>query len=107
VNGRNISSCSTCHQLGRLVRTPEQATAYRAGFSHASHDRSEKLGCTACHQVRAGLPRGRQVSAPLPLNHHAPVRAFSCASCHNGQRTFGGEDFSVCTRCHKGSEWRF
>ena len=101
-NGRNISSCSTCHQLGKLVRTPEQARAYRVGFSHASHDASEKLGCAACHQVR-----GRQVSAPLPLNHHAPARAFSCASCHNGQRTFGGDNFSVCTRCHNGPSWRF
>src|SRR5215217_3629888 len=98
-NGRNISSCSTCHQLGRLVRTPEQAPAYRVGFSHARHDSS---GCAGCHQVR-----GRQVSAPLPLNHHAPARAFSCASCHNGKRTFGGDDFSVCTRCHSGPAWRF
>jgi hypothetical protein len=97
-NGKNISSCSTCHQPGRLVRTPEQAPAFRVGFSHASH----KLNCAACHQVR-----GRQVSAPLPLNHHAPGRAFSCASCHNGRRTFGGDDFSVCTRCHTGPAWRF
>ena len=98
-NGRNISSCGTCHQLGRLVRTSEQARGFRVGFSHASHNES---GCAVCHQVR-----GRQVSAPLPLNHHAPARAFSCASCHNGQRTFGGDDFSVCMRCHKGSQWRF
>ena len=102
-NGKNISSCGTCHQLGRLVRTPEQAPAYRVGFSHANHDAS----CSACHQVRAGLQRGRQVSAPLPLNHHAPVTAFSCASCHNGQRTFGGDEFSACKRCHKGSAWHF
>jgi len=106
-NGKNISSCSTCHQPGRLVRTSEQAPAYRVGFSHASHDASEKLGCGACHQVRAGATRGRQVTAPAPLNHHAPARAFSCASCHNGQRTFGGDDFSVCKRCHKGPEWHF
>ena len=106
-NGRNISSCSTCHQLGRPVRTSEQAPAYRVGFSHASHDASEKLACAACHQVRAGLPRGRQVSAPLSLNHHAPAGASSCATCHNGQRTFGGDDFSACRRCHKGSAWHF
>ncbi|HEU4833653.1 MAG TPA: cytochrome c3 family protein, partial [Pyrinomonadaceae bacterium] len=86
-NGKNISSCSTCHQLGQLVRTSEQARAYRVGFSHASHEASEKLGCAACHQVRAGVARGRQVSEPMPLNHHAPGRAFSCASCHNGKRT--------------------
>jgi hypothetical protein len=106
-NGRNISSCSTCHQPGRLVRTSEQASAYRVGFSHNSHDASEKLACAACHRVRAGLPRGRQVSEPLPLNHHAPAGALSCATCHNGVRTFGGDDFSVCTRCHKGSAWHF
>ena len=107
VNGRNLSSCSTCHQLGRLVRTSEQAAAYRVGFSHAGHDASEGLKCSDCHRLRAGLPLGRQVSAPLPLNHHAPARASSCMTCHNGQRAFGGDDFSVCKRCHKGSEWRF
>ena len=106
-NGRNISSCSTCHQVGRFVRTSEQAAAYRVGFSHANHDSSEKLACVDCHSVRAGLPRGRQVSSPAPLNHHARASAKSCATCHNGQRTFGGEDFSVCKRCHKGATWYF
>jgi hypothetical protein len=28
-------------------------------------------------------------------------------SCHNGKRAFGGDDFSVCNRCHKGSAWHF
>ncbi len=106
-NGRDISSCGTCHQLGRFVRTSERAAAYRVGFSHANHDASEKLTCAACHNVRAGMPRGRQVSSPLPLNHHAPARGSSCATCHNGQRTFGGDDFTACKRCHKGSTWHF
>lgn len=105
--GRDISSCSTCHQLGRLVRTSEQAAAFRVGFSHVNHDASEKLTCAACHQIRAGLPRRRQVSEPLPLNHHAPPGASSCATCHNGQRAFGGDDFSACKRCHKGQAWHF
>jgi hypothetical protein len=47
------------------------------------------------------------VSAPQPLNHHAAPRAFSCMSCHNGKRAFGGDDFSVCNRCHTGTTWRF
>jgi len=106
-NGRNISSCSTCHQLGRFVRTSEQAPAYRLGFSHEKHIAAEKMTCAECHQVRAGFARGRQVSAPLPLNHHAPLTGSSCASCHNGKRTFGGDDFSVCKRCHKGEAWHF
>jgi c(7)-type cytochrome triheme protein len=106
-NGRNISSCGTCHQLGRFVRTSEKAAAFRVGFTHASHDASEKLTCVECHKVRAGLPRGRQVSAPLALNHHAPDRSSSCATCHNGERAFGGDDFAACKRCHKGAQWRF
>jgi len=107
VNGRNISSCSICHQLGRLVRTSEQASGFRVGFSHASHDASEKLACVACHRVRAGLSLGRQVSAPSPLNHHATANGFSCATCHNSKRAFGGDDFSACKRCHKGGAWHF
>jgi c(7)-type cytochrome triheme protein len=107
VNGRNLSSCSTCHSLGRPVRTSEQAAAFRVNFSHAKHDADEKLRCADCHRVRAGATRGRQVTSPLALNHHAPQQASSCMTCHNGKRAFGGDDFSVCTRCHKGSEWRF
>lgn len=105
--GRNLGACSTCHAPGRLVRTSERAAAFRVGFSHAKHGSSENLRCADCHRVRAGLARGRQVSSPLALNHHAPERVSSCSSCHNGKRTFGGDDFSSCKRCHKGSTWHF
>jgi c(7)-type cytochrome triheme protein len=106
-SGRDISSCGTCHQLGGFVRTSEQAAAYRVGFSHAKHDASERLTCVECHKVRPGLAQGRQVSAPVALNHRARAGTTSCATCHNSKRAFGGDDFSVCTRCHKGSQWRF
>jgi c(7)-type cytochrome triheme protein len=106
-SGRDISSCGTCHQLGGYARTPTQAPAFKVGFSHVKHDASEKLSCNECHVVRAGMPQRRQVTAPLPLNHHAPAGATSCATCHTGKRAFGGDDFSVCTRCHKGTAWRF
>lgn len=102
--GRDISSCGTCHQLGRTARWSTSAAAFRVGFSHAKHDRSEGLNCNQCHRVQAGRA---QVSAPQPLHHHAGARAFSCMSCHNGKRAFGGDDFSVCTRCHTGTRWRF
>ena len=102
VNGRDISSCSTCHELGRFARTSDQAAAYRLGFSHASHNRDEGLTCNNCHRVRAG-----DVTAPQPLNHHAAARSFSCSTCHNGKRAFGGDDFSACKRCHSGSTWHF
>lgn len=104
---RDISSCGVCHQLGRPGRTSQMAAAFRVGFSHSAHDKSEGLSCNACHRVRPNATLRLQVSSPQPLNHHASPKAFSCMSCHNSKRAFGGDDFSVCIRCHKGSAWRF
>jgi len=103
-SGRDISSCGTCHQPGGYARTPEAAPAFRVGFNHAKH---QKLSCSQCHEARAGMPQRKQVTAPQPLNHHATGRGLSCMSCHNGKRAFGGDDFTVCTRCHTGTTWHF
>jgi len=103
--GRDISSCGTCHQLGGYSRTPQNMAAFNLGFSHAKHD--PKTNCNDCHQVRAGMPQRRQVTTPEPLNHHASGRGQSCATCHNGKRAFGDDDFTVCQRCHTGPAWRF
>ena len=101
---RDISSCGTCHQPGGYSRTPEVAQAFRVGFNHAKH---QKVTCNECHQVRAGMPQRKQVTAPEALNHHATGRGLSCMSCHDGKRAFGGDDFAVCKRCHTGAAWHF
>ena len=103
--GRDISSCGTCHSLGSYSRTPATAASFRQGFSHAKHD--EGITCNACHTLRPGLSQRRQVTAPQPANHHASGGSMSCATCHNGKRAFGGDDFSSCKRCHTGPTWRF
>ena len=104
---RDISSCAVCHAPGRPVRVSQSAPAFRVGFSHTKHDKSEGLGCNQCHQVRTGAMARLQVSSPQPLNHHASPKSISCMSCHDGKRAFGGDDFSVCKRCHSGDTWRF
>ena len=103
--GRNIGSCSTCHQPGRLVRTPETARAFNLNFSHAEHTR-KGISCSECHTIRAGLRRGAQVTSPAASMHFARAGA-SCAACHNNRRAFGGNDFSDCKRCHEGNTFRF
>jgi c(7)-type cytochrome triheme protein len=103
VNGRDISSCGTCHKLGPFSRTPEWATAYRASFSHAEHAR-QKLSCNECHSIRAGLKDS--VTSPAPTEHFGSTRGASCMSCHNSKRAFG-EDFASCKRCHQGETFRF
>jgi hypothetical protein len=103
---REISSCGVCHQLDRYVRTSQTAPAFKRGFSHEKHNQNEHLSCSDCHRVRTGLARN-QVSSPQPLNHHAALISFSCRSCHDGKKAFGGDDFSACRRCHTGEAWHF
>lgn len=105
--GAGISSCDTCHQIGTAARISTWAPAFRVGFSHAKHTNTQGLNCADCHTVRPGAVRGRQVSAPSPLQHHAKGPAQSCITCHNGKRTFGGDDFTSCKRCHQGTRFYF
>lgn len=106
VGGRNIGSCSTCHQPGTPVRGSDSARAFSRNFSHQEHTR-HNMNCTACHTVKAGASRGRQVSSPAPSMHFAPPRSVSCGGCHNDKRAFGTEDFSNCKRCHEGRSFKF
>jgi c(7)-type cytochrome triheme protein len=103
---RDISSCGVCHEAGRFTRASQMARAFKIGFSHQEHNRDERLACSACHRARAATQRN-EMTAPQALNHHAAPGRFSCMSCHNGKKAFGGDDFSVCKRCHQGPAWRF
>lgn len=102
---KKIDSCDTCHQPGNLGgKISEWVQAYqKTPFKHSNHN----LNCTTCHTIRAGAGRGNQVTAPTAAMHFAPKNVQSCASCHNNKRTFGGEDFSDCRRCHRGNTFKF
>jgi c(7)-type cytochrome triheme protein len=106
-SGRDISSCGTCHKLGSYSRTSTTAAAFRMSFSHGKHGPGQKVECNDCHAIRPGMAQRRQVTAPEAANHHASGRTQSCMTCHNGKRAFGGDDFSVCKRCHTGNYWHF
>jgi c(7)-type cytochrome triheme protein len=104
--GRDIGSCSACHSLGGYSRTPAGGRAFRVSFTHAAHNR-QGMNCSTCHSVRAGAPQGRQVTSTAPTQHFGSARGQSCMTCHNERRTFGGDDFATCKRCHKGKTFRF
>lgn len=106
IAGKNIGSCDTCHSPGRLQRTPEWARAFSMNFSHSEHARG-KQSCSACHTVKAGAVRGKQVTSPLASMHFAPAKTASCASCHDSKKVFGANDFKNCKRCHEGSTFKF
>lgn len=107
VGDKNIGSCGTCHQPGRPVRNSDWAAAFAKNFDHSEHRGIGLLNCSSCHTVRAGMPRGRQVTAPAASMHFASSGRQSCATCHNNKKAFGGNDFSDCKRCHQGTSFRF
>ena len=105
-NGRDLASCGVCHAQTAYARTPTDAPAYRVAFSHAQHTARLRLSCSDCHNYTAGLAQRRQVSSPRALEHF-PNGNNTCATCHNGRRTFGGDlDFKNCRRCHTGASFR-
>ena len=105
-NGRDLASCGVCHAEKSYARTPADSPAYRVAFSHAQHGARQRLGCSDCHNYTAGLAQRRQVSSPRPQEHF-PAGNTTCATCHNGRRSFGGDlDFKACRRCHMGATFR-
>lgn len=106
LSASHLSNCGTCHTVGGYARTSANARAFSFSFSHATHGARQRLNCTDCHIVRAGLPQSRQVASPATSQHFARSRAQSCLTCHNGKRAFGDTDFGDCKRCHKGATFR-
>jgi len=105
--GRELASCGVCHDQKAYLRTSSNARAFRYSFSHAKHSSGQRLACADCHLLTAGLPQSRQVSSPQPLEHFASARGKSCLSCHNGQRSFGGDlAFKDCRRCHTSASFK-
>ena len=105
-NGRDLASCGVCHDQKPYGRTSTDSAAFRLAFSHAQHGARQRLGCANCHSYTAGLPQKRQVSSPRALEHF-PTGNRTCATCHNGRRSFGGDlDFKNCKRCHTGQSFR-
>lgn len=107
VGGRNIGSCGTCHSPGRPTRATDWARSFAFNFSHNDHLRRSNMNCSSCHTVLAGSGRGRQVTEPTPAMHFPPVGKQSCATCHNGKRSFGIDNFANCKKCHEGRTFKF
>ncbi len=105
-DGRDLASCGVCHEQKALVRTSTNAVAFRASFSHARHGPRQRLECNDCHALTSSKAQGQQVSSPRTAEHFS-TGGQSCATCHNGRRSFGGDlSFKDCRRCHTGANFR-
>jgi c(7)-type cytochrome triheme protein len=106
-NGRDISSCGTCHQLGRYVRPTTWSRAYNVSFRHEEHGAKEGLSCRDCHNVIARASQSKDVTSPAVSVHFQSTRGQSCMTCHNDKRAFGDSNFANCKKCHQGPSFRF
>jgi cytochrome c7-like protein len=105
--GREMASCGVCHDVRSYSRTTTNARAFRYAFSHAKHGNAQRLACADCHRLSAGLPQSRQVSSPAASEHFPATRGMTCLTCHNGNRSFGGDlAFKDCRRCHTAASFR-
>lgn len=93
------SKCFQCHQPGSSNKLNASTPVIKGNFNHTKH---KKLSCNGCHTANS-----KGVSAPTVAMHKASKGMFSCASCHNNQKAFGGEDFSDCKRCHTSGNFKF
>ena len=91
VGENNIGRCSTCHELGPRNPIVDSNATIGFNFDHSKHS---KVDCGSCHQSQVG----NGMSA-VKVSMHSNA-ANSCATCHNGSRTFGASNFANCRQCH-------
>lgn len=93
------SKCFQCHQIGGKNDITPSSAVIDGNFSHTKH---KAMDCSSCHTNKGG-----EMNAPTVAMHKASKSGVNCATCHNNQKAFGGEDFTNCKRCHTGGNFKF
>lgn len=67
-------------------------------FNHASHVDESAPSCTSCHPKAFSILKAGTTADGQPITHAAMEQGKSCGACHNGKKSFGFDD---CTLCHR------
>ena len=67
-------------------------------FTHASHVDESAPSCTSCHPKVFSILKPGTPADGKPITHAAMEKGQSCGTCHNGKKSFGFDD---CTLCHR------
>lgn len=67
-------------------------------FNHASHVDESAPGCTACHPKMFRILKAGTTVDGKAITHDSMNKGQACGACHNGQKSFGFDD---CTLCHR------
>jgi c(7)-type cytochrome triheme protein len=67
-------------------------------FTHASHVDESAPSCTGCHPKVFSILTAGTPADGKPITHAAMDKGQSCGMCHNGKKSFGFDDCSLCHR---------
>jgi len=89
----------------RLPKLPQPYVLAQTGdspgkvtFTHASHVSETTPGCTSCHPRLFKILRAGAAADGKPITHDAMKKGQACGACHDGKKSFGTDD---CSMCHK------
>ena len=81
------------YQFAQTGDSPGKVT-----FNHASHVDESAPSCTSCHPKAFSILKAGAAADGKPVTHAAMEKGQSCGACHNGKKSFGFDD---CTMCHR------
>jgi c(7)-type cytochrome triheme protein len=81
------------YQFAQTGDSPGKVT-----FNHASHVDESAPSCTSCHPKAFSILKAGAAADGKPVTHAAMEKGQSCGACHNGKKSFGFDD---CTLCHR------
>ena len=67
-------------------------------FNHASHVDESAPSCTRCHPKAFSILKAGATADGKPITHASMDKGQSCGACHDGKKSFGFDD---CTVCHR------
>ena len=67
-------------------------------FNHESHVDEAAPSCTSCHPKVFKILKAGATADGKAITHDAMDKGQACGACHNGQKSFGFDD---CTMCHR------
>ena len=81
------------HAFAQTGDSPGKVT-----FNHASHVDESAPSCTSCHPKAFSMLKSGATADGKPITHAAMDKGQACGACHNGKKSFGFDD---CTLCHR------
>jgi len=102
-----LGLAATAAAQSKLPKLPGPYTFAQTGdspgkvtFNHVSHVDEAAPSCTSCHPKAFSILKAGATADGKPITHAAMDKGASCGACHNGKKSFGFDD---CTLCHRSS----